>query len=295
MKNQKLVIAFLILSFALAAPAILAGDVIDFLPEVQVARSLVPAFANAFVFEGACIDVQLDAEIPNNLLFDDNGQPRSFDEMGMIMLQLNCIYQSLALEDPDNALQNVPFFLEALAGNMVVFPNGTELDGTKQAVRASLLFSHLLLFQFDLTGQFEIGILGSDPCGQLREWVLSDTSLELQFVAFLTLASEIVVSDEEELPIQCSTPVAGTESELIEAAESGDLDAALELSVLWVLQLMNEFGEEPTVDDLPGMLAELDRFELFVLQNTMKFPLLTLAATVPLANLYLFEYELMNQ
>ena len=57
---------------------------------------------------------------------------------------------------------------------------------------------------------------------------------------------------------------------------------------------MEEFGEEPTAEDLPDMLEALDEFEILVLQNTMKFPLFTLAATVPLANLYLFEYELSN-
>jgi hypothetical protein len=294
MKFNKLIFATLFLAFALVGPAIQAGDVIDFLPEVQVARSITPAIEFAIVFEEDCVGVQVNQEVPNNLLFDDNGQARTFEQMGEILLQLNCSFQSLAFEDLENSSANIPLFLDAFSGNLVEFSNGLTLDGRKQTVRASLIFSHLLLFQFELGGVFDFDILGSDPCGQLRTWSKSGSSLELQFVAFLTLGSDIFSSEEEGLPRQCSTAVGGTEAELIALAEAGDLDASLDLMFFWTLELQAIFGDEPTADDLPSIEAQMDRFELLILRNTMKFPFVTLAAQLPLANLYLFEHELTN-
>lgn len=271
-------------------PSTQAGEVIDFLPEVQMARSLVHLLEFGDVDEDDCISISLDEPIPSNLLYDQNGMFHSDEQIVKILTQINCIILELAELDLDNADANIPLFIDAFSGETAQFANGRILDGRKQAVRASFIFGFLLLFQFELSGLFDLGLLGSDPCAQLRDWSAVGPSLEFRFTAFFTLLVQLAISDEEQRQEQCTTIRGDLEQELIAQAEAGSVDAAVELSFLWTSQLEERFGDEPTIDELPAMQIEIDRFELLMLENTMKFPLVTLAATVPLAGLYRFEH-----
>ena len=289
-RGYRLAIFLLNASLLVLVPNAQAGDVVDFLPEVQLAESLVFAADNAFVTDEDCAGFDISVEIPENLLFDINGQRRTAAESGQILFNLNCLYFLIQTSEDINSSSNIARFLDVFQGQSVTFENGIVIDGGKQSVRVSLIFGFLISIAFERSGFVDLGIFDGDPCDQLRDWAINAPTLELQWLAFIVLAGEAVTEDMA--PRECTTEVSGTRSELIALTEQGDLDAAIALVADWQLELETEFGEEPTADQLEGIQAKVSEFELFILANTMRFPLLTLAASVPLSGLVGFEAEL---
>ena len=284
--------ALLMITGALIAlsPNAEAGDVVDFLPEVQLADSLVIAAENIFVTEQDCAGFDSSIEIPDNLLYDINGQRRSAEESGQILFNINCLFFLIQTADEVDSVSNVVRFLDVLKGQSVAFENGIVLDGGKQSMRVSLIFGFLISIAFERSGFVDLGIFEGDPCDELRDWALNAPTLELKWLGLVILAGEAVTEDMA--PRECTTAVSGTRSELIALTEQGDLDAAIALIVDWQLELEAEFGEEPSADQLEAIQARTAEFKLFILANTMRFPLLTLAASIPLSSLVTFEAEL---
>jgi hypothetical protein len=292
----------LLVAFLFAAPSLYAADILDRLPEVEAAKAF--NFVLFWHDELASLDnidcsgISLEREeLPSHLLIDENGENRTLWEMREVLIQINCVYSQILSGQFFEAPEHLPLFLEVLAGSVVEFPNEIIIDGTKQSVRASLMANFLVLLDFELRGWFEFGLLASDACTQFREWSATADSAELQWVAFFILFEQYrrTLSGDEFVTCTFSEGDGETEGQLIDLAKSGDVDAAVRLAHIWrsgIDAAFEEFIEGPRTKEAFEIFSEemtrrQQQFELIILRNTMRYPVLVAAASKIVSSIHL--------
>jgi hypothetical protein len=286
--------------------------VIDFLPEVETARSfsasivrlLTPPFI-AFPNPIECIDEQLPTEIPNHLLYDNNGIFHSYDEILIVLKTINCRFFAANGEvaistDPNIFLSS----FQALQGESVLLSNGNILDGQKQSVRASMIF----LGTFVLFGTLEGGELSiiddinQAPCEYLHDQVSNGTTIELRFASLFVLFTDLV-DETRGSGLGCIHELNDSDEELIEQAKLGDVEAAVNLTLRWIDLVGMETDveidalENPSIEEIQALLsAKLTELGIEILQSTERFPLLTLAIAYSSIDLYasLFTIDIID-
>jgi len=271
--------------------------VIDFLPEVQTARSFeifwVALFSSdsADFLETCLIDQPSVDSIPDHLLVDINGALRTRDESVQLALDTLCIFAGLFepsmrfdddFSDSDQALE---LFLNVLRGEAVEFPTGVVLDGSKQIFRMGAAFQ---MFGFFGLGDPLLEALDpdgdADKCAVLSSAAVNGETLELRFLALFNLAFEMgddLMNDAEDgvspTDSVCGEVSTAPLSELRSAAATGDLQAAVNLAGRQFGDVLIFVGEEPDESERVALEAQLAELELDILSNTERFPLVALA------------------
>lgn len=176
-----------------------AGELIDHLPEVQMAR----AIAEAVAFQDQELQDPLDdpeiseicamaptlADIPDQLWLDAMGEIRTPDEVRRVLIFTQCAFASL---EGNREEQDGSFVLGLLGGRDKTLGEGIIIPGSKEPVRVVLAFPTFITMFFELVFSslpgFEGGpILGEAPCERLRSLAVEGESLELRWAAFMTL------------------------------------------------------------------------------------------------------------
>ena len=301
-----LFVLFVALLFSNPAATTRAGEIIDYLPEVITARSL--AVANLTVFFGIldlqrCNALPLLDELPDHLLYDENGVFHDTDTMFSIILTSQCkifgVAQDLQEEQLSAYLADI---LVPIRGGQLTLPNGELIDGTKQSVRASemsfvyALFFSDINFPSRLSSNIEFGLPEGEPCDVVKDLALHGETIELRFAAYAALSSQFRLFTDTSFLDLCSEELDLSDDELIERTKVGDIDAAISLTE----RIIENINAENSIDgDLEPEDALLQFQEILVkvrtelgieiLANTERFPLLTLA----IANA-LQQFELAN-
>jgi len=283
-------------------PSAQGRDIIDFLPEVQLARSFQLVSRNP-VFEFLqipdelfeCIEAINSFEIPDQLLTDRNGDFRSAEEVRQVAGNAACRVASVLL----NETSPIPVLMgDRLEVSIPYFGTTTIVDGSKEPIRFATAAVTQFSFFRQLRGSEQGGDLfmgADDKCEALREWVLKGETLELRHVAFNVLMYD--QTTELNGIAVCSERRVASEAELRAEAEKGELIAAVSLSVLWVLEV-NSLHSNLIESDQAGEILErgeiqsrIEEFELLILENTQRFPLVTQAVIEPLSRLYVIEAD----
>jgi hypothetical protein len=261
-----------------------AGDVIDFLPEVQAARSF-EIFFLALIsdFEIDCDTARSASELPNHLLVDNNGALRTEEESIILAAEAICLFFNFSLEasdtsfDPDVLAEIRRNRLEVLRGNIATYDDGTEIDGSKQ------LFRMAAAYGFFGAPDSLATLLADTPiapiCQVLQETILDGETLELRFVSMLILAFEIgddLFRDSDDDSICGPLPTTSAE-DLKPLVIAGDVNAAVDYASVIFADILTFIGDEPEPEELAQLEADLDRLEIEMLTNTGRLPLLTLA------------------
>jgi len=250
-----------------------AGDVVDFLPEVQqgqVLRIFFEFFARSdraeFLTENSCLDQNSLDAIPNQLFIDDQGNTRTPEQSATVMFNSLCV-ALLILEDAMVTNHATAFtnIFKVMGGEELVLSNGLVIDGGKQPIRAALSVNTFLTFglqNFLNDFSFFQILFGENSCETVTDFVLNGDTAELQWLGFFILQNDHANSQF------CTSNVEGSEAELIQLAQQGSIDAALQLAVTWAQQ-----------DDDDAITSEelVQRFELRTLQYH-SYGLVTIAA-----------------
>lgn len=267
-----------------------AGEVIDHLPEVQLARGVAQFFQiQAFLDDvsGICDDLAFQEALPANLWLDDRGLIRSVDEVQRVLLHAVC---SLQRVEPSDAFlsdaSEAQLLLDVLSGRDVEVAEGVFIEGSKQPVRDAIAFpvAMALFFEmffhdlFDEPGPF----LGESPCETLRSFVATGPTIELQWAAFLAMMADLSFAFEEGTETICTPVVEGDEAALLDLAIHGDLDAALNLAFRWDAQLDSLLNVESV--DTAAVAEKLTGFELLALKHYGE-GFVGLALTIPMISL----------
>jgi len=291
-----------------------AGDVIDYLPEVQTARS-VSAVAilslTLFGFDPDDCDqlplLELQNNISDHLLYDENGKFFDVSEIRQNVTGLICLSTTQIRPPTFSEEEAADIYFEIIQGNVVELPSGRLLDGAKQSLRAYSAYLVTNIFGFSLLPDFPIQAQLpselSDPCEAVRDIALNGSTLDIRFAAILALMNNLVQSDENGNLGSCTPPMDASESELVERAKAGDLEAAVNLSVLIREQIQAEADalEEANADlsdDELIMLTDslvdklLSELGLDILENTERFDLLALAYATASVELHVSDLVL---
>jgi hypothetical protein len=283
-----------------------AGDVIDFLPEVETARSfsavLIPIVTLPFTIfphPSVCIDENLPTEIPNHLLYDSNGVFNSFEEILFVLRNINCRFLAaggeVAIIPEAEILLN--YFL-ALRGENIELSNGNILEGEKQSVRAaSIIFGGSLLTAVLQAGELSI-IEESDqsPCDFLHEQISHGKTIELRFASLFALLGDLLANSEG-MGIGCIHELDASDEELVELVQMGNVEAAVNLADRWSDLVDRETGvtsasfDVHSLEETQALLnAKLAELGIEILQSTERFPLLTLAIAFSSVQLHSFLF-----
>jgi len=242
-----------------------------------------------------CEDFETSDElIPQHLLYDENGDPFFRDEVGVHTRNANCHMinglNQVSREYELEADEIIEIIIGTINGERFEFDNGVVFDGTKQAMRVSLLglFTIFAYIELDLLEPIRpIGLFGEDPCETFINYIKDAQSLELSFYSLLIVVNEHLFSRESDRQNHC-TPnlIIRPIDELIERAKLGETEAAIALAIAWI----DEVGDTLFIDALDRN-RQLEKFRILVLENTIKYPLLTTTAIWPLFSLYVFDFD----
>jgi len=290
-------------------------DIIDYLPEVQMAKShqvLGSSLGNASQDDFLeCFDHVIEGAIADHLLYNENGQPYAPHEQLQIAVDAYCFAILSITADP-----SIISILEGETARVVnedLMAEGTGeliIDGSKQSIRAAISVFAPSFLVFDLRGVEDFfGLIepildDDDPCAQLEEWVSDGPTFELKYTAFNTLRLDQQLGQAIFFgEIRCTQIIDEETDTLIAETKSRDFDAAVALSRFWTAELntflytVDEDDELVVKEDLTleEVQSEIERFEILIVENTQRYPLLTLAATYPLVVLYSIEAELVEE
>ena len=94
MKILKAIFAVLIAAAVLITPQSNAGEVIDYLPEVLLARSLdahnILALTTSEDLYDVCFDSDPGPDVPDHILIDENGLYRTEEEIIKVLVAVEC-------------------------------------------------------------------------------------------------------------------------------------------------------------------------------------------------------------
>ncbi len=271
-----------------------AGELLDYLPEVQFARAMVQIVETQDVFldgaEGVCTGEESLDQVPYKLWVDAAGNLRSPEAVAGVLQTAQCALSNVSPQDvePDAFGPSVLApFLSLLRGEVVTVGDAT-IDGGKEPLRVGLSFS--VAFLISVLQAFGVPLdspelLGEDACAALRGFATEGETFELRWVGFLNLLVQFdpdANADEDAPACVDSTPDA--EANLLARARGGDVDAAVQLAYLWDQQV-GDFQEGPLGSDEAAVQAEIDALLLVVLEHTGAAPLVSLAATIPYISL----------
>lgn len=284
---------FILLAFTLLCSmgVVQGGEILDQLPEVQLARAIViTAELEELSAEelAAICDAQAgNAQDVENLWFDEHGTSRSLVEVREILLEISCLLERslpvFSLDDEGNAHTEALF--ELVSGNAITATDGQVIDGGRHAIRTAVAFPVAVTFVLELFLGNAFGIptplLGDTPCEELSAHVFSGKTLELRWAAFLVLEIDLLTHLVDGNPQAiCSSQRDEPLDSLLEQSRRGDLEAALNLTFLWNQAVKSAF-EQP---DDSVIKRELDETLLLFIKHFGE-PLVTLAATVSLISL----------
>jgi len=282
----------MLLAQPLLGPTIYAGEVIDHLPEVQLARSITQYLAVQSLldngFEGICANAPGIEDVPDHLWLDELGNIRSTEAVQDVLLSTLCAFEGIepSAEVFDVYDNEFEFFIDILSGKDVEVANGVFVFGSKQPVRAALTFPFAIslffeLFLGDLSNE-PSPVLGENPCQTLRTFASEGPSLEIRWSAFLTLAVDLSLDAEDPSEATCTTLNDQEPDVLLQQAQRGDLNAALQLAYNWD----NEISSVVDADEVDPSLvdAQIERFQLIAL-NHFGEGFVGLAVTIPLISL----------
>lgn len=286
---------FILLSFMLVflwnMGAARGGEVLDQLPEVQLARAIVITSELEGLSEeelATICNAQVgDVRDVENLWFDEHGISRSLAEVREILLEISCLLErslpSFSLDDEGNA--NTESLFELVSGNAIKTTDGQVIDGSRQVIRTAVAFPMAITFILELVLGDAFGIptplLGDAPCEQLSAHVFSGKTLEVRWAAFVALASDLIIHLTDGNPQAiCSSQRDESLDSLLEQSRRGDLEATLNLTFLWNQAVESAFEQS----DDSSIERKLDETLLLFIKHFGE-PLVTLAATVPLINL----------
>ncbi|MBI1729821.1 hypothetical protein HYR53_04300 [Candidatus Acetothermia bacterium] len=294
MKNLKLTLIGSLLLAALFALNASAGEMLNWLPEVQYARSLAQLSSAGFRLHNPTSD-QCKVILPeirdleSNLLIDRNGKIRIQDEIDHVVLQIECLFERVRDLNLDLSEQQVlQLITDVLSGKPFQLTDSLILDGAKQSIR--VVFSHdlPLIFIFDALRPDSKHIFGNDPCGTIKSFTATGATFELQMGAFISLFADLSIASHDGKSSGLCLPLLANQKieTLIAKAKAGDLDSAVNLAFQWGEQNQKLIGEGATPAEIKNQISG---YETLILENTVKSPFLTMAASfqlIPL-NLYL--------
>ena len=309
MKILKAIFAASVALAVLITPQSNAGEVIDYLPEILLARSFdvynMKALGIGDSLEEVCFDDDPGPEIPEHIVINEHGLYKLELERLESIVAVGC---QRAFFDAGQ-LNPLPILLgDSVETTVFIRDEGeisefaTFVDGNKQSnrVRASLdwyiFFAQLR--EFDVQPFIMIpNLLPENPCETFRGWVLNAPTFELQWASFQILMFDQISVDGGPNVIGipdrvCTSAREGTVDELRAAAEAGDLDSALALSWIWfggAGNLWEARDQFEGTEQAKFIDAEIERIELMILENTARYPLVTLAAIYPLSRTYLAD------
>jgi hypothetical protein len=287
LKKYKLTLIGSLLLAALFVLNASAGEMLNWLPEVQYARSLAQLSSAGRrlpnpTTEQCKVILPEIGDLESNLLIDRNGKIRTQEEIDHVVLQLECLSErlrtvSLQLSD-QQALQ---LFIDVVAGKPVQLTDSLILDGTKQPLRVLFSYDLPLIFIFDAVYGNSHSILADDPCGTFKGLTVDGATIELQMGAFISLAADIIIAVRDHKSSGLCSPVLANEKldALIAKARAGDLDSALNLAFQWSQQIEKLFDGGATPEEIKDQISG---YETLILENTVKSPFLTMAASFQL-------------
>ncbi len=267
------------------------GDLIDHLPEIQMARAIAEAVAfqnlesqnpldDPEIAEICATEPTLE-DIPNQLWLNNMGQLRTADEVRRVLILTQCSFVFL---EGNQEEQDSSFLLGLLGGQDKTLGENIIIPGSKQPVRVVLAFSTFITMFFELVFSSlpEIEndqiLLGEAPCETLSSLAVEGKSLELRWAAFMALVFDRVSIEAGEFSI-CGAPSEASNDELLAHAQQGNLDAAVELAFNWLSEVSDS---DSNVNIRPEEAqAVIERHELFIL-NQFGQSLATMAAVVPI-------------
>jgi len=301
---KRLLVVTLLTLVALAAllPASTsrAGDVIDFLPEVQTARSFSAVVPPGLTFQFAvfpdsrtCLQNNWPSDIPNHLLYDDNGRFHTIDEILLIVANIRCLFQ--VADGEANVVGDgfsILYSLESLKGEVVELSNGNILDGTKQSIRAVSIWAaaagltSVLLDGDNATSLFTDEAIGG--CELLERLVLEGETIELRFATLFVLFGDIALQIEEDFGGRCLSERTESTEALVELTKSGEIEAAANLTYRLLNEVaaqfdadLEQYGDEAELEELQAVVdTTLTELGIEILENTERFPLLTMAVAL---------------
>ena len=279
-----LVVALLALLFG-AHQVMSAQALSSLLPEAEAAESSITMqkviqnfdFANSA--EECNVPAYLD-ELPDRVLFDNDGNRHGIDEFRDIANTIQCV---IFVDDQGNeapigsAEIGQVDFVGVVGGESFTFSNGRLVDATKQSVRATFISGVSGRMSLFLAGIEVVGLSGDDPCQEIGDIALEGETVELRYAAFDSLYDNLFFALDQ----SCFEPLVEDEDILLDAAAAGSFEAALTLVLDWQIEALTEvFILE---NNLFGLLdfvdAELDRFEDVIRVNREEAPLVALAAS----------------
>lgn len=243
-------------------------------PERQLAESIVHSLKFGGTVPNDCPEPE-DISIPRTLVVDEAGIRRTDEEIDTVIGHVICLSDLLYERGqvPDDFMES---WMLVFSGQDVEFPTGIVFPGSKPSVRGSLLHMTMvgILFSDPL-------VFGDDQCGKLKEWSLSGETLELKFLAF----GSYIASARD-----CVTTTPAWDLDVLLAlTKANDVDAALTLVRYWGSESLTAIPENPEDRTDASIEAEISKYEEIIEQNRQRYPLLSLVATVEIANILSLE------
>ena len=299
-----LAVLFVSLIIANSSTTTRAGEIIDYLPEVVTARSLGAYIAAAFI-NGArasdCDNAEAAESISEHFLYDENGVEYAPSQIAEIAQSITCLFRPTSSETPfPSALERAQNSIDVIQGNKVLLFNGNELDGTKQSVRVySLLRVNQLFLAEVVDPQGRLLTTSTeDACRLIIEATGLGNTIEMRFVAFVSLTGLLNSTIETGGRPLCHRERFESDEELIEAAKLGDLEAAVNLGLRWTNRNESEFLNISMAPDGESSILDLEEFldqrlnfiGLQILENTEIYPFVSTAFASSTFILYFAEY-----
>ena len=282
--RSKLIFAIILVSLLFASQQIMSAQALSSLtPEGETAESsiIMQTVISSFGFANSaeeCNNPDFLDELPDRVLFDDEGNRASIDQFSDIANTIQCLI--FVDEDGNEApvgtgeIGSIDF-IDLIRGNTYTFSNGREIDATKQSVRASFISGvsgRMALFLADVD---VVGLAGDDRCQVVSDLVFDGETVELRYAAFDALYDDLFFNVGD----SCYSPGVSDEEVLLDAA-AGSFEAALTLVLDWQIEALTEIFilEENLFGLLDFIDAEMDRFEDMIRVNREEAPLIALAA-----------------
>ncbi len=276
-----------------------AGEIIDFLPEVQFMRSMAQVVQNSDPFlenDAICAGDETLDQVPNSLWVDDRGNLRSQEDVAEVLQFAQCALVLSGAGEANEEFDSGASFLEpfiSIVSGEIADLNGISVDGSKEPLRVGLTFSTAVVISFLQAFGAPLEdpeFFGEDACSTLRGFISDGPTFEIGWVAFLVLASGHVASIEDPELVQetglliCSTPQEGSIDELIAQAQAGNIDATFDLAFAWDREV-DEFLNSEAASNPVAIQAKFEEFLMIALDNTGWAPLVNLALSIPFISL----------
>jgi len=302
-KNMLKVVLTLTLAFGLLTTVngsnTEAGELIDFLPEVQFMRAMAQVVQTSDPFlegdEGCSGNETLD-QVPNSLWVDSLGNIRTSEGVSEVLAFSLCALTNAGAGEAGEAFESGASFLDpflTILSGEVADLNGVMIDGGKEPIRVGLTFSTAVIISFLQAFGAPLDdpeFFGEDVCNTLRGFVSDGPTFELSWVGFIVLGSAHAAGlDDPESSngpdaLVCSTSIEASTDELLALAQAGNIDAAFDLAITWDRQV-GEFLESDGGTDFDAVQAKFDEFFMIALDNTGWAPLVNLALSIPFISL----------